>query len=55
LSCDDLVSFLLYFYHQALSAKGWSPKGRRGKEKYFTCEAKGGIQTWDLSVCSQML
>ena len=36
---------VLYFYLRALSAKGWTPKGRRGKEKYFTCEATGGIFT----------
>ena len=36
-----------FFYLQALSAKGWSPKGRRGKEQHFTCEATGGIRTWD--------
>ena len=41
------------FYLQALSAKVWSLKGRRGKEKHFTCEATGGIQTWDLLVCSR--
>jgi len=29
------------FTFQDLSAKGWSPKGRRGKEN--TCEATGGI------------
>ena len=45
----------VYFYLQALSAKGWSPKGRRGKEEHFTCEATGGIRTWDLLVCSRML
>jgi len=44
-----------YFYLQALSAKGWSPKGRRDKEKHFTCEATGGIRTWDLLVCSRTL
>jgi len=43
------VEGLIDFYLQALSAKGWSPKERRGK-KYFTCEATGGIQTWDLLV-----
>jgi len=34
---------VLYYYLQALSAKDWSPKGSRGKENHFTCEATGGI------------
>ena len=45
---------VLYYYLQALSAKGWSPKGRRDKEKHTTCKTTGGIRTWDLSVCSLM-
>ncbi len=27
---------VIYFNLQVLSAKGWSPKGRRGKEKHST-------------------
>ena len=27
----------------------------QGERKHFTRESKGGIQTWDLLVCSQML
>jgi len=45
---------VLYYYLQALSANGWSPKGRRDKEKHTTCKTTGGIRTWDLSVCSLM-
>ena len=48
----------VYVYLQVLSAKGWSPKGRRGKKNTFcllTCEAKDGIRTLDLFVYSQML
>jgi len=41
--CKKGKAKALYFYLQALSAKVWSPKGRRGKEKHFTCEATGGI------------
>ena len=33
----------LLLYLQALSARGWSPRGRKGKEKLLTFEATGGI------------
>ena len=36
------------------SAKGWSPKGRRGKENNLPLKATGGIWTWDLLVYSRI-
>jgi len=42
-----------YFHLQALSIRGWSPKGRRGKEN--TLPVTDRIPTWDLSVYSRML
>ena len=41
----------VYFYLQALSAKGWSPKGRRGTEN---TPPAGGIRTCDLLVYRHM-
>ena len=41
----------VYFYLQALSAKGWSPKGRRGTEN---TPPAGGIRICDLLVYRHM-
>ena len=35
---------VLNFYLQALSAKGWSPKGRRGKENTLPAKQQGGFE-----------
>jgi len=43
------------FYLQALSAKGWSPKGRRGKENTSPVKQQVGLRTWDILVHGQML
>jgi len=34
----------VYFYLQALSAKGWSPKGKRGKENTLPVKQQVGFQ-----------
>ncbi len=47
----------VYFYLRpaALSAKGWSPKGRRGKEQHSTCESIGEFETETLGPLSNAL
>ena len=36
----------VYFYLQALSAKGWTPKGRRGKENTLPVKQQVGFEPW---------